>query len=269
MPSPFPGMDPYLEDPQLWPDVHHELVSVLREGINKGLSPRYVARLEVRVFLASETDFDQPFRRVPDVRIQAGRPSSRRPPAPKALAAHGKPIEMTTMVDDDETEEAFIKIILPKTGEVVTVIEVLSPTNKSRGSEGRASYTKKQTEVLHSPAHLVEIDLLRAGAPTFPRGDVACDYALHVSRVERRPRGKVWPISLRNRLPTLPIPLQGGDPDFVIDLQDVLATAYNRGAYNVSVNYADEPVPQLRPEDAAWADKLLRKARLRRARPAR
>jgi len=261
-------MDPFLEDSELWPDVHHELILVLRERINKGLNPRYVARLEVRVFVASEADFDRPFRRVPDVRIQAGRPTRRRP-APKAVAAHGEPIELTTMLEDDETEEAFIKIMLPKTGEVVTVIEVLSPTNKTRGLEGRASYVKKQTEVLHSPAHLVEIDLLRTGAPTFPRGDAACDYALHVSKVERRPRGKVWRIPLRSRLPDLPIPLQGDDPDFVVDLQDVLATAYSWGAYEVSVDYADEPVPPLRPEDAAWADKLLRKARLRRARPAR
>jgi hypothetical protein len=269
MPSPFPGMDPFLEDPELWPDVHHELISDLRARINKGLSPRYVARLEVRVFLASESSFDQPSRRVPDVRIQAGRATTRRPAARKAVASHGQPIEMTTMVEDDETEEAFIKIIAPKTGEVVTVIEVLSPTNKTRGSEGRAAYTKKQTEVLHSPVHLVEIDLLRGGAPTFPRGDVACDYALHVSRVDRRPRGKVWRIPLRSRLPTLPIPLQGDDPDFDIDLQGVLATAYDRGAYHVSVGYSGAPVPPLRPEDAAWADKLLRKAGLRRARRAR
>src|SRR6516164_1643463 len=69
MPSPFPGMDPYLETPDLWPDVHHELISQIRHQLNPRLRPKYVARVELRVYIS---DDDDPGRKViiPDVRIE-------------------------------------------------------------------------------------------------------------------------------------------------------------------------------------------------------
>jgi hypothetical protein len=259
-------MDPFLEDPELWPDVHHELISVLRGQINARLRRRYVARIELRVYLAPEDDPSRTLIRIPDLRVEPGSRPEQRLSSALSVVAVSEPIELTTMHLDDETEEALIKVVEPATREVITVIEVLSPSNKVSGSEGRASYTKKRYEVLRSPAHLVEIDLLRAGKPTFPRGKVACDYALHVSRVERRPKGHVWPIYLRNRLPSVAIPLRGNDPDLVIDLQETLATAYDRAAYGDTLQYHGDPIPPLGPEDATWADELLRGAGLRSSR---
>jgi hypothetical protein len=263
MPSPFPGMDPFLEDPELWPDVHHGLISELQAQINRQLRPRYVARVELRVYLAPEEDPARTLIRVPDVKIESGPESSRRLPTKAAALTVSEPLEMTTMLVEDETEEAFLKVIQTETSDVVTVIEVVSPTNKVAGSEGRASYLKKRDEVQRSPAHWVEIDLLRTGKPTFDRGRLVCDYLAHVSRVERRPKGRVWPIFLRQRLPVISIPLRGDDPDAAIDLQEVLANVYERAAYDVSLDYQRDPIPPLGTEDAAWAAELLRGAGLR------
>src|SRR5438876_5561917 len=121
MPSPFSGMDPYLETPALWPDVHHELISEIRAALNPRLRPRYVARVELRVYIS---DDDDPGRQalVPDVRVE------------------------TTLMDE-EIEEAFLKIIHVESEALVTRIEVLSPTNKIRGSRGRASFMAKRNEI--------------------------------------------------------------------------------------------------------------------------
>jgi len=165
MPSPFPGMDPYLEDPWLWPDAHHELISVCRELLNRHLRPNYVARVEERVYLEKD---DDPARKelyvVPDIRV-AKHPGGRkgmRKPRPRGGLAVAEPVPVV-FEGDLELREARIEVTATDTRAVVAVIEILSPTNKVRGSEGRESFRKKRQEVLRSPAHWVEIDLLRAG----------------------------------------------------------------------------------------------------------
>src|SRR5271167_4190118 len=133
MPSPFPGMDPYLESPDLWPDVHHGLISGIQAALNPGLRPRYVARVELRVYIS---DDDDPGRAalVPDVRVER---SPKRKGAGKSgsspTRAITEPLIVPTLMDE-EIEEAFLKIIHVESEALVTVIEVLSPTNKIRGS---------------------------------------------------------------------------------------------------------------------------------------
>ena len=146
MPSPFPGMDPYLEGPELWPDLHHELISVIRERLNQALRPQYHAMVEDRVYISDEHD---PGRRViiPDVAIQVASQKSGYD-GPPAVA---EPISATTMIED-EMREARIVIIDGVGRQVITVIEVLSPTNKVVGSKGRRNYELKRQEVLQSPA---------------------------------------------------------------------------------------------------------------------
>jgi hypothetical protein len=261
MPSPFPGMDPYLEAPAIWPDVHHELISEVRAALNPRIRPRYVARVELRVYIS---DDDDPGREllVPDVRVDATpkRKGSRKPTL-EPVPAITEPVIVPTLMDE-EIEEAFLKIIEVESEALVTVIEVLSPANKVRGSRGRASFMAKRHEILNTEVHWVEIDLLRAGTPsvTDPPLRPASDYRVLVSRADQRTRTCYWPISVRQALPVIRIPLRGKDSEVPLDLGAVFSSVYDRAAYDASVNYRKEPQPPLEGDDAKWARELLRKA---------
>jgi hypothetical protein len=147
---------------------------------------------------------------------------------------------------------------------VVTVIEILSPANKVAGSRGRDSYQAKRAEVMNSPSHFVEIDLLRAGVPMTARELVPpADYYVHVSRKHRRPKGQIWPILLTERLPVVPIPLRPEHKDTALDLQAVLAASYDRAAYDLEVDYGKDPLPPVPQQYLAWIDELLRGQGLR------
>ncbi len=257
MQSPFPGMDPYLEAPSLWPDVHHGLISEIQAVLNRRLRPQYHVRVEERVYISNEND---PGRKaiIPDLKIiQTGfseGPISSRLGETTAVA---EPLIMTTLIED-EIHEARLEVIDTHQHTVVTVIELLSPTNKIAGSRGRASYEQKRQEVMTSSSHFVEIDLLRDGDHLHTRELLpTADYFVHVSRKDRRPKGYVWPIQLRQRLPVIAIPLKEGDPDAELDLQVVLATAYDRAAYDLEIDYRLEPKPCLGAGYAEWSNALL------------
>lgn len=127
---------------------------------------------------------------------------------------------MVTTLSEIEVRDRRFEICALDTGEVATVLEVLSPTNKVGGSEGRNSFLAKRREITASPAHGVEIDLLRAGLSLELRKRLdPHEYFVHVSPVELRPKGRVWPIRLQDRLPTIRIPLRVPDPDAPLDLQ--------------------------------------------------
>lgn len=257
-------MDPYLENPGLWPDVHHRLITIASDLLTVQLRPKYYVRIEERVYVSDEHD---PGRAVivPDLRIAARSETGDRildvPEAARVSTV--EPVVATTMFED-EMHEARLEIIDRALRSVVTVIEVLSPANKVPGSRGEKSYREKRHEVMHSPSHLVEIDLLRAGESIevqelLPRHD----YLVHVSRVEQRPRGTIWPIRLANRLPVIPIPLHPGDPAASLDLQEVLNTAYDRAGYDLEIDYHLAPIPALPPAEAEWAGRLLAAQELR------
>jgi hypothetical protein len=269
MPTPFPGMDPYLEESGLWPDVHHRLITVASDLLVEQLRPRYYVRIEDRVFISDEDDVGREVI-IPDLRVVEPNPPWNTTPAGSGLVSGGngatatiEPVEATTLLDE-EIREPRIEIIDRDQRSVVTVIEIISPTNKVRGSRGRANYEEKRHEVMRSPSHWVEIDLLRGGSPITARELLPPhDYLVHVSRVSRRPRGLVWPIPLDRRLPVISVPLRGNDPDARLDLQAVLNTAYDRAAYDLQLDYRAEPRPPLRPEQADWAAALLRDKGLR------
>ncbi|MGH7202321.1 MAG: DUF4058 family protein [Planctomycetaceae bacterium] len=269
MPSPFPGMDPYLEDPASWPNFHHGFISELQGRLTGQLRPKYYARVEERVYIS---DQDDPGRRViiPDVRVLTRAEREHEPlqtegggVAVAETVAAAEPVIMTTLIED-EIHEPRVEVIDRATRRVVTVIEVVSPTNKLRGARGQESYRRKRTEVMTSPTHWVEIDLLREGEPLvsaemLPRGD----YFVHVSRVEERPSGRVWPILLPQRLPIIPIPLLAEDPDAPLDLGQILATVYDRSAYDLDIDYSAAAVPALPAHYGEWTDRLLREKRVR------
>ena len=265
MPSPFPGMDPYLEDPARWPDVHGELIADARASLNAKLGPKYVAAMAERVYISREND---PGRRVivPDVYV-AHSPVGANPWKPvggsRSSAAVIEPIEVTTLIEQ-EIHEPRIDIIDGERNVVVTVIEILSPANKVPGAQGRGSFQRKREEVMNSSANLIEVDLLREGEAFPPYEPLPPHhYRVHVSRVQKRPRGLLWPIHLEQRLPAIAVPLRGEDPDVELDLQAVLEVAYDRGAFGRRIDYRASPAPPLPPAEAAWADRVLRESGLR------
>jgi hypothetical protein len=252
-------MDPYLEAPSLWPDVHHELISEIRAALDPALRPSYVARVELRVYISDDED---PGREVlvPDLRVEAG-PKRRgtRKTKGEPESAVTEPLIVPTLLDE-EIEEAFLKIVHVESESLVTLIEVLSPANKVRGSRGRTSFMRKRQDILNSEVHWVEIDLLRAGTPSVTDPPLRpSDYRVLISRADRRLRTLHWPISVRQELPVIGIPLRGKDPEAPVALGAVLRSVYDRAAYDVSVDYRKEPEPPLTGNDAKWARELVRK----------
>ncbi len=158
----------------------------------------------------------------------------------------------------DQERESFLTVRDRASRQVITVVELLSPTNK-RAGENRRRYLAKRADVLNSPAHLVEIDLLRGGQPMPAQDRPACVYSFLVSRAEERPHVHVWAIGLRDPLPAVPIPLVAGEPDAHIDLRAVLDRVYDEAGYRVFV-YEHPPDPTLTDADADWAEAVLRGA---------
>lgn len=259
MPSPFPGMDPYLEHPALWPDVHHELAAQLRRQLQERVGPRYYVALGERVYLEAPVAGQL----VPDA-VVIERPGERAPAASagsptSAAGAAGAAVAdapAIVLLDEFEVREPFLEVRdLHREHRVVTVIEVLSPANKRPGA-GREEYLRKQHEVLGSAAHLLELDLLRGGAPTVavPASRATrTAYRVVVARADRRSQREVYERALQDPLPRVAVPLAAPDPDVVLDLPAALALAYEAGAYARRIDYATPPVPPLAPDDAAWA----------------
>ena len=263
MPSPFPGMDPYLEKPGFWRDVHIELMSGIRAALGPKLRPKYVALLDQRVYISDDDDPAMEYV-IPDVRVAVrpnGKRSQRTAPVSTTIEIT-EPLPIT--LQREEVEEPFITIKNPKTGELVTIIEVLSPSNKIGGSAGRRDFMDKRREVLSSDVHWVEIDLLRTGKPTVLNSMLRpSDYRVLVSRGEDHLHAHYWPINLRDALPIVGIPLKGKDPDVPLDLGAVLESAYDRACWDGAIDYSQPAEPPLKPDDAKWANKLLRLKGLR------
>ncbi len=259
MPSPFPGMDPYLEHPARWADVHHSMISTIRRMLTERLRPRYFVTVEERVYISNEEDTGRSVI-VPDLRVTR-RPGRVRPAVPAvATATVVEPIELELL--DDEIHEARLEVLDSEYRQVTAVIEVVSPTHKVWGAAGRESYARKRAEVSASPAHFVEIDLLRAGTPMYAKEMFSPhEYLVHVSRVSRpKRRHQFWPIRLDQRLPVVFVPLRGGDADVELDLQAALDATYDEAGYDLVVDYRRDPVPPLAEEWAEWARAIARGA---------
>ena len=257
MPSPFPGMDPYVEM-QEWSDFHAMVMTVVRELLTPQIRPRYIARVERRVYL--EKPFDAPGQVIADMAILERRdnsPASQDPAASRQSAAAIGPVECL-LPEAEELHEYYLVLRDRETSQVVTLIELLSPANKRAGSEGRSQYLDKREEVLHSRTSLVELDLLRGGRrlpmqDPLPRGDY---YAL-VCRGWRRRRAAVYAWTLHHRLPAIPIPLKEDEPEPTLDLQAAFDIAYERAAYQDSLDYSQPLKPPAHPQDADWLRALL------------
>jgi hypothetical protein len=254
MASPFPGMDPYLENPPIWSGVHALFLAALLERIAPVLRPKYAVRFEERVYVTGEDD--PAFRYiVPGVRVVERAPTERHLKASAGLTI-AEPITVNQLVED-EVHERHLQILDLNDRSIVTVIELLSPTNKVAGSFGRNSFLQKRREIYASDAHWMEIDLLRDGVRTANLSASRTEYQVFLSRAGTARRGYVWPISIRERLPVIGIPLRNKDADVPLDLQDVLEAVIERGSYDLDTDYSKEPVPLLAGATSEWARPLI------------
>jgi hypothetical protein len=252
-------MDPYLESPILWPDVHNRLINIFAEQLAPLLAPKYVAELETQIAIDRMPPTDTQVV-LPDVTITetdglVGNTDTDTD-TDTAVAIAPAPLCLTIPAAV-RTRLTTIYIRRIEGEKLVTVLELLSPINKRSGKD-RQKYLKKREDFFESEVHLIEIDLLRKW-PRIPLGNPLpkTDYLAIVSNAYKRPRCSVWPIKLRNSLPVLPVPLLLPDPDVPLDLGAALRTAYERARYDLRINYNAPPVPPLKPKDAAWAATLV------------
>ncbi len=278
MPSPFPGMDPYLEAPDIWPDLHEALAGEMRAELNLLLPRPYYARLEVRPEVGIVDDAGTARRIVPDVAVI--KPSDA-PTAPATVTVSERRATISASVEVIVAAEALrhqvVEIRDASRGhKLITLIEIVSPSNKRAGVDRRA-YLRKQREVLESDASLVEIDLLRAGERLLPNAELEAyligldpqpAYLVLVNRawcrLDVEMAYQLFAVSLREVLPCIAIPLREGEDEVKLDLQWIFNQAYDRGPYRRgAVDYEGNPEPPLEPDDRQWVYQQLREQGLR------
>lgn len=262
MPSPFPGMDPYIEQSKIWPDFHNRLADEISAQLNRRIRPAYFARLiphttyEVIEIATTRLQSVRPdigvWQRRDALRPMSGGVATLEPIAPapvESVALHDVPLELFSVEIRRSDNEVL-----------VTAMEILSPVNKQPGHDAYFEYRRKRRELMNSSAHLMEIDLLRGGTrPPLAEPIPAAPYYVTLSRANRRPTVEVWPLALEDRLPILPVPLTAPDPDVPLDLGHIVATVYERGGYDVQIDYArPAPPPPLSPKERRWVAALLR-----------
>ena len=227
MPSPFPGMDPYLEDEALWPVFHHQLVMCLYQILLPGLVDRYRARVCQRHYVTEQALF--------------------------------------TSVVREEHHEDYVEIRQRADGRLVTLVDVVSPANKVT-APGRAAYLAKRREGRNVNANLVEIDLVLQGQPTLEYsrdGLPDWDYAVTVTRSTQPERHEIYTATLQKRLPRFRLPLAPDDRDTVLDLQQSFTRCYDQGGFAAQIDYRRDPPVRLGDEDRQWVHELLRQQKLR------
>jgi hypothetical protein len=201
-------MNPYLEHPELWHQVHNRLIVGIADAIAEQVAPKYFVSIEQRIYQIIHT-----------------------------------------------IKERYLEVREVATKELITVIEVLSPTNKR--SEGRSLYETKRIKILTSMTNLVEIDLLRSGKPMMVQGASPSQYRILVSRSSDRPNADLFAFDLQEEIPDFPVPLRGEMPEPIVSLQTVLNETYQRGRLDLLIDYTTDPVPGLKAHDRQWMQEIL------------
>ncbi len=201
MPSPFPGMNPYIERSFVWHDFHEHFVPLAAQLLNRQILPHYFARIDEHVFLHELSAEERRLVGKADVAVAPGVSGS----AAAAVGASEAPAQVVLEAPViDEERLSFVEIRDRENRGVISVIELLSPTNKNPGPD-RTQYLTKRHHYLNSAVHLVEIDLLRGGPRMPMTGLPACDYCVMVSRAPERPKAGIWPLQLPDPLPIIPV----------------------------------------------------------------
>jgi hypothetical protein len=255
MPSPFPGMDPWLEGSGFFPDVHHSLIFLLKESLNASLPEGYAA-FSNRLVWTEDTQI-----REPDVGVLNGKgrkTGSNLQELEGLVAVAVEPIP-------EEVEEIYLEILdLEADKQLITVIEILSHSNKLASGAGRTAYKKKQQEFLAAGVNIVELDLLRKGThttlvPLALLKNLNSNFSYHVSVVTCGENHQYFAnaISMQQSLPTIGIPLKAGDKLPVVDIQGILNRIYDMSRYSLMVKYSQPPEYPLTPDQQQWANTIL------------
>jgi hypothetical protein len=227
MPSPFPGMDPYLEDERFWPAFHHQLVNCLYQILLPGLVDRYRARVGQRLYVTEQALF--------------------------------------TSIIREEHQEEFIEIRHRNDGRLVTLLDLASPSNKTTAL-GRQTYLAKRREAKNAGASLVEIDLVLQGQPMLDysrEGLPDWDYAVTVTRSNQPERYEIYTATLQKRLPRFRLPLASDDRDTVVDLHAAFTRCYDQAGFASKIDYKQDPATALEDDDRTWVQELLKQHKLR------
>lgn len=242
----FPGMNPYLESPYRWPEIHTWLIVELARTLNPQIKPKYRAAVETRIYtdsvlvgIADAAVFEKP---------------NISPKGTTSVAIATKP-ERVTVPMMSEVTERYLEIRERETQRVLTVIEVLSPANK-RAGQGRKKYLEKRQNILDSRTHLVEIDLLRKGEPMPLCEEQKAAYQILVSRARERPIADRYAFDLQEAIPQFSIPLDSEDIEPVIDLKKLLDNISQDSGIEESVDYSVQPQPELSITDLDWVRSL-------------
>ncbi len=250
MSSPFPGMNPYLEQETVWHDFHESFMPVARELLTAEVRPHYIVKIDEHVYIHELPDEPRTFMGRGDVTV-----AQRDERSVAASAATLQAPSRVRLPAVDLEHLSFLEIRDRQNMRIVTVIELLSPSNKQPGPD-REQYVAKRSQLLHSAAHFVEIDLLRGG-PRMPMEHLKpCDYYALVSRVDERPQAGVWPMQIADPLPIVPIPLVAPHPDAKLNLKAVLDRVYDAAGYEDYI-YLGEPRPPLTAEQNHWARQFV------------
>lgn len=256
MASPFPGMDPYLEEPGDWSGVHGRLIGSIGEMLARQVSPHFFVASETSVYVVTPDDLGRRLVRPDLYLVEAAsiiqdHPSAGTITMPVRITPH-YPLEI---------HQHYLEIRDRAHRQVVTTIEVLSPVNKAADSKGQADFLRKRGQVMASRTHWLEIDLLRAGA----RPDdvaISSDYYALLKRGDATDEWELWPFNLRDRLPTIAVPLLAPLPDVPLDLAEAVATVVQRYHYDDWLDYtAPPPPPALDAADSLWGATCIRQWR--------
>lgn len=260
MKSPFPGMDPYLE--AHCGDIHTRLIVYASNQLNARLPDELQALVEEDVTVLA----DERTRTIyPDVQV-IERPMEPSAEGGVATITLAEPY-VVTVADEPQTQRRVEIVDTTQGGRLITVIEFLSPANKA-GAAGPEIYARKQQELIRARVNLVEIDLIRTGefVLAIPQAWLPAPcrtpYLICIVQATERGRFELYPVSLREPLPNIPIPLRPTDKDVALQLQPLLDACYRDGRYH-RLDYRADPMPKLEPPDAQWADALLREKKLR------
>ncbi len=253
-------MDPYIEHTEVWEDFHQNLASEIQAQLNPQLAPSYYAAVTPRLTFEEVRIAYKPRGIVPDVGVFQTSPFT----VGASVAIADAPLVKDAPTVEMEAHEASVEIRTVSQDDLVTAIEILSRANKRYGTIDWGAYQSKRQALLHSLAHLMEIDLLRAGTRTAielePLPDAS--YFVFLNRNVNRSRFEIWPIRLPDPLPIVPVPLNAPDPDVALDLNRAVHAIYERAAYFRRIDYRNSPPePALSPDNARWVDEVLQAKR--------
>ncbi len=250
--NPFPGMNPYLEQPELWHQVHNRLIVAIADILTPQIAPKYRVSIEERVYTSVD---DALLAGIADVEV-----------ANRSTTGNGATLTAPKLAEPSKVRipmpervfERYVEVKSTQAKEVISVIELLSPKNK-RSKEGRAVYENKRQKIFGSSTNIVEIDLLRLGEPLPIVGMINTGYRILVSRSYRRPDADLYTFALKEPIPVFPVPLREGEIEPVVDLQTLLNEVYERARFDLAIDYSQPLKPALPAEEETWCREILKK----------